>query len=102
MLFRSISPEGCAAILWKTGDKAPDAAKALRLTAEDLLEFGVVDEVLPEPLGGAHRDPAATIRVVRERILQLLSELKGMRIEELQERRYQKFRRMGALAATGV
>ena len=100
--YSVISPEGCAAILWKTGDRAPEAAKALRLTAEDLLEFGVVDEIIPEPMGGAHRDPAATVHAVRERILAALADLKTLKVEELLERRYRKFRQMGALAATRV
>ena len=100
--YSVISPEGCAAILWKSGEKAPEAAKALRLTAEDLLELGVIDEIIPEPLGGAHRDPPGTIRTVRDRILHVLAELRAVRMEELQERRYLKFRRMGALAPTGV
>jgi acetyl-CoA carboxylase carboxyl transferase subunit alpha len=96
--YSVISPEGCAAILWKASDRAPEAAQALRLTAEDLVELGVVDEIVPEPLGGAHRDPAQAIRIVRDKILAYLRELKALSAEERIEARYEKFRRIGALA----
>jgi len=93
--YSVISPEGCAAILWKERTNAPEAAEALKLTAEDLLELGIIDEVLAEPLGGAHRNPqemAQTINVALKRYLKELSELSA---EELLKRRYEKFRKIG-------
>ncbi len=93
--YSVISPEGCAAILWKSGDKAPEAAEALKLTAGDLKSLGVVDDVLPEPLGGAHRNPEETLATVREWVLEGLDSLSGMAPEELMERRFRKFREMG-------
>ncbi|GAB4152142.1 MAG: acetyl-CoA carboxylase carboxyltransferase subunit alpha [Planctomycetota bacterium] len=93
--YSVISPEGCAAILWKSGEKAPDAAEALKLTGKDLLGLGLVDEVIQEPLGGAHRDPKATIEAVQAKILAWLAELSEIPIDDLLERRYRKFRGMG-------
>jgi acetyl-CoA carboxylase carboxyl transferase subunit alpha len=93
--YSVISPEGCAGILWKDGKRAEQAARALKLTSSDLLRMHIVDEVIPEPLGGAHRDHramAATLKQSLERAVQRLSLLP---IETLLERRYQKFRRMG-------
>ncbi len=93
--YSVISPEGCAAILWKSGEKAPEAAAALRLTAPDLLKNGIVDDVIPEPLGGAHRHPEATIANVRNWILDWLDRLSPLAPEELLQRRYERFRAMG-------
>jgi acetyl-CoA carboxylase carboxyl transferase subunit alpha len=93
--YSVISPEGCAAILWKSGDKAPEAAEALKLTAPDLMDMGIVDQVIREPLGGAHRHPAATIANVRAWILQTLDELEGVPADVLVRRRHDKFRAMG-------
>lgn len=93
--YSVISPEGCAAILWKSGERAPEAAAALKLTAQDLLDLGVIDEVIPEPLGGAHRDPAAMVATVRERVLGHFEALRKVPLDELIERRYQKFRHIG-------
>ena len=93
--YSVISPEGCAAILWKSGEKAPEAAEALKLTGPDLLRLGLVDKVLDEPLGGAHRDPKATVRTVKEQIVAWLQELAELSTEELLEQRYRKFRGMG-------
>ncbi|MGK0153090.1 MAG: acetyl-CoA carboxylase carboxyl transferase subunit alpha, partial [Neolewinella sp.] len=93
--YSVISPEGCAAILWKSGDKAPEAADALKLTSKDLLRLGLVDKVIPEPLGGAHRDQKGTIANVRAQLDEWLNELKGIEISELLEQRYRKFRQMG-------
>ena len=93
--YSVISPEGCAAILWKSGEKAPDAAEALKLTSADLLRLGLVDEVIEEPLGGAHRDPQATIDQVRTHVLRWLDELAGVPIDDLLEQRSRKFREMG-------
>jgi len=94
-VYSVIPPEGCAAILWRDKNRAPDAAAALRMTARDALELGVVEEVLPEPLGGAHRDPAAMAATVKEAILRHLWELEKLPTEELISERYRRFRRMG-------
>ncbi|MBE3069670.1 MAG: acetyl-CoA carboxylase carboxyltransferase subunit alpha [Planctomycetes bacterium] len=90
-----ITPEGCAAILWRTADKAPDAAKALRLTAPDLKGFGVVDDIVPEPLGAAHRNPREMATTLERRIGRHLRELKQVPTDELLERRYAKLRGVG-------
>ena len=95
--YSVISPEGCAAILWKDGARAPEAAEVLKLTAKDLLALGIIDEVIPEPLGGAHRDPEKTALNVKETIQKNLKELKGLNPEELLKLRYKKFRGMGAV-----
>ena len=94
--YSVISPEGCAAILWKSGEKAPEAAEALKLTSADMVRLGLVDEVVQEPLGGAHRDNKAAIELVRAQLEKWLVELKALPKEELMEQRYQKFRHMGA------
>jgi acetyl-CoA carboxylase carboxyl transferase subunit alpha len=93
--YSVISPEGCAAILWKSGEKAPEAAEALKLTSKDLLRLGLVDKVIPEPLGGAHRDQKGAIANVRSQIEAWLTELKALDAVELMEQRYRKFRQMG-------
>ena len=93
--YSVISPEGCAAILWKDQDKKTEAAEALRLSAPDLLELGVVDGVLAEPLGGAHADPEATCQRVGDNLEAALAELDGLSTDELLAQRYRKFRRMG-------
>ncbi len=93
--YSVISPEGCAAILWKENSKAPEAAQALRLTARDLLELGLIDGIVSEPLGGAHRDFDETAGNVQRVIDKALEELKEIPPKELIEKRYQKFRQMG-------
>jgi len=95
--YSVISPEGCAAILWKDGSKAPEAASALKLTSEHLKDLELVDEVIPEPLGGAHRDPNAMAFVMRDRILKKLKELKTLGVDELMAQRYKKYRSIGNL-----
>ena len=97
--YSVISPEGCAAILWKETSRAPDAAKALKLTAQDLVELGVIDEVIKEPLGGAHRDFEQTAENIRKAVNKALEELKEIPKKELPEARYQKFRKMGVFAS---
>ena len=94
--YSVISPEGCAAILWKDGARSEDAAKALKLTASDLVELGVIDDVIPEPLGGAHRDFEATAENIRKAVDKSLKELREIPRKELPALRYQKFRKMGA------
>jgi len=93
--YSVISPEGCAAILWKNSAKAPEASETLKLTADELKERGIIDEVIPEPLGGAHREPEAMAKILKEAILRSIKELKGIPIEELLKRRYNKFRSIG-------
>jgi len=96
--YSVISPEGCAAILWKSGNKAPEAAEALKLTAKDLLEMGLIDEILPEPLGGAHRDSQRTAEDLKEAINRNLKALNSLSTTKLLELRYEKFRKMGKFA----
>jgi acetyl-CoA carboxylase carboxyl transferase subunit alpha len=93
--YSVISPEGCAAILWKSGEKAPEAAEALKLTSKDLLGFGLVDKVIDEPMGGAHRDPKTTVERVKVQILDWIAELSALPVEQLLAQRFEKFRRMG-------
>ncbi|PIQ89159.1 MAG: acetyl-CoA carboxylase carboxyl transferase subunit alpha [Candidatus Omnitrophica bacterium CG11_big_fil_rev_8_21_14_0_20_42_13] len=95
--YSVISPEGCAAILWKSSGKAAEAAEALKLTAGDLLKAGLVDEVIPEPLGGAHNDPEKTANNIKETLIRYLEELSHIPQEELLEQRYEKFRRVGRI-----
>ncbi|MBI1870250.1 MAG: acetyl-CoA carboxylase carboxyltransferase subunit alpha [Chlamydiae bacterium] len=93
--YSVISPEGCASILWREKGKMVDAAEALKLTAYDLLSLGIVDEIIPEPIGGAHHDYEITARHLRKTVQKHLLELIKMGSEELIETRYQKFRKMG-------
>ncbi len=94
--YSVISPEGCAAILWKDRLKAPEASEVLKLTAKDLIGLGIIDGEIPEPLGGAHRDPEKTANSVKKFIKRALKELKTVSPEKLTEKRYEKFRRMGS------
>lgn len=93
--YSVISPEGCAAILWKDGSKAPEAAEVLKLTAQDLLKMGIIDEIIPEPLGGAHRDPENTAQELKKTLKKYLKELNDLDKEELLKLRYQKYRNIG-------
>jgi acetyl-CoA carboxylase carboxyl transferase subunit alpha len=93
--YSVISPEGCAAILWKDGERTPDAAAALRLTSKDLLELGMIDAVIPEPLGGAHRAPTVAMDEVKRTILGELARFDAFDPGELVASRRKKFRRMG-------
>ena len=93
--YSVISPEGCAAILWKHRKHAPEAAAALRLTADDLQEFGLIDGIIPEPLGGAHRDALAVSASLTESIASALSTLHEIPMKKLLDERYAKFRGMG-------
>lgn len=94
--YSVISPEGCAAILWKHRKHAPEAAEAMKLTAKDLFALGLVDGVIPEPIGGAHRDMAATATAVESAIAESLAELTQLDQQTLLDRRYEKFRQFGA------
>ncbi len=95
--YSVISPEGCAAILWKDRLKAPEAAEVLKLTAKDLIELEIIDDEIPEPLGGAHRDPEKAAQAVKKCIKKALKELKAIPVDKLLEKRYKKFRNMGDL-----
>jgi acetyl-CoA carboxylase carboxyl transferase subunit alpha len=95
-VYSVISPEGCASILWRDQAKAREAAESMRVTAADCKALGVVDEVIPEPPGGAHADPVATIESAGRRLADHLALLQRLPMEELLDRRYRKFRVMGA------
>jgi acetyl-CoA carboxylase carboxyl transferase subunit alpha len=90
-VYSVISPEGCASILWRTADKAADAAEAMKITAQDLLSLGVVDRIVSEPVGGAHRDPQGAIKGLKEAILEELSGCSALGGEELLKQRRAKY-----------
>jgi acetyl-CoA carboxylase carboxyl transferase subunit alpha len=94
-VYSVISPEGCASILWRDATKAPEMAQALRLTAPDLKDLDVIDEIIPEPAGAAHSDPQGTIEAVGRVLERQLAELLPFSPDELVEQRYQRFRRIG-------
>jgi len=94
-IYSVISPEGCASILWRDSGKAMEAAEALKLTAQDLFEFGIVDEIIPEPLGGAHWDPNLTASNLKEALLRNLELYKDFDREKVKEERIKKFRSFG-------
>ena len=94
-VYSVISPEGCASILWRDGKQGAKAAEALRLAAPDLEQLGIVDGVLPEPVGGAHRDPATAAATLRRALIENLDELSGVSGEELVRRRAKRFRQLG-------
>jgi acetyl-CoA carboxylase carboxyl transferase subunit alpha len=96
--YSVISPEGCASILWKSSTKASTAAEVLKLTGEDLLRLGIIDEVIPEPLGGAHHDPKRTADSIKASLKAGLKELSSLGTEELLAQRYMKFRKMGVFS----
>jgi acetyl-CoA carboxylase carboxyl transferase subunit alpha len=100
-IYSVISPEGCAAILWKDGGKGRVAAESLKMTATDLHRLGVIDEVIKEPLGGAHRNPRKMGEDLKEAIERHLSQLEKMNLDELLKLRYEKFRRMGSFIDDG-
>ncbi len=97
-VYAVISPEGCASILWRTADKAADAAEAMKVTAQDLIALGVIDRVVAEPLGGAHRDPAAAILSLGDAIEAALAALDDKSPEALRKARREKFLKMGRAA----
>jgi acetyl-CoA carboxylase carboxyl transferase subunit alpha len=94
-IYSVISPEGCASILWRTADKAADAAEAMKVTAQDLLALKVIDRIVAEPIGGAHRDPQAAAETLSAAIVQELDELTGKNVRELQRMREDRFLRIG-------
>lgn len=93
--YSVISPEGCAAILWKHRQHAPEAAAALKLSAQDLQQLGIIDGVIPEPLGGAHNDHATAAAALKSSVLEHLAQLEGLSVDALLDQRYQKFRAYG-------
>jgi len=100
--YSVISPEGCAGILWKHSKHADKAARALRFTSSDLMELGIVEEVVAEPLGGAHRNHRQAAMHLKGSILAALKSLESLSVEELLERRYQRYRRIGVFEETGA
>ena len=94
-IYSVISPEGCASILWRSADKAQEAATALKITAQDLLQLKVIDAIVPEPVGGAHRAPVETIEAVADQIEQGLKEMEGLSGDEILRQRRAKFLAMG-------
>lgn len=101
-IYSVISPEGCASILWKDAKKADEAAEALKLTAKDLKEFGIIDDIIPEPLGGAHRDPITSINDFKRYVLKHISELEKLSPEERLRLRREKYRSMGTFTEKEV
>ena len=95
-VYSVISPEGCASILWKDAEKMREAAEALRLTADDLYALGVTDQIIQEPLGGAHRNPEQTIESVKVTIDSMLSALKSKKPKDLINERRKKFLKLGS------
>jgi len=96
--YSVISPEGCAAILWRDAGQMSQAAAALKLTSEDLTRHGIIDEIIPEPLGGGHYDPERMAATLKERLLVYLDRLAVVKPDDLLERRYQKFRELGVVS----
>jgi len=93
--YSVISPEGCAAILWRDSTNAPQAAEAMKVTAEDLMELNVIDKIVEEPEGGAHRDPEKAAEIVKSELLKALTELSEISVDKLLEMRVEKFSKMG-------
>jgi acetyl-CoA carboxylase carboxyl transferase subunit alpha len=94
-VYSVISPEGCASILWRTAEKAPQAAEAMKVTAQDLAELGVIDRIIGEPMGGAHRNPAATATALGDALHEELDALSGKSAKQLRRIREDRFLRIG-------
>ena len=101
-IYSVISPEGCASILWKSADKAPDAAETLGITANRLKTLGLIDKVIGEPLGGAHRDPGAMMQTLRKSLQEALSDAQEMPVEQLIERRFERLMAYGKFKEAAV
>jgi acetyl-CoA carboxylase carboxyl transferase subunit alpha len=97
-IYSVIPPEGCAAILWRAPERGPDAAAALQLTSDSAMKYGLIDEILPEPVGGAHRDPVEAAAIVKAAIKRHLGELNKLSKKRIKDERYAKFRSMGNFA----
>jgi acetyl-CoA carboxylase carboxyl transferase subunit alpha len=93
--YSVISPEGCASILWKSADKAPEAAETLAITAPRLKALGLIDKIVAEPLGGAHRDPAQMAGLLKKALVDALRGFHGVETQELIDKRYDRIRAMG-------
>lgn len=100
-IYSVASPEAAASIIWRDSAKAPDAARAMRITAQDLLELGIIDEIVPEPSGGAHTDMATMVATLGDAIRRHLAELLTLDIETLLERRYTRYRAIGRYEEDG-
>ena len=94
-IYSVISPEGCASILWRSADRAQDAADAMKLTAQNLLELKVIDEIVPEPIGGAHRDPETSMAALEAAVIKFLAEFDGMSRGQIRSQRREKFLEIG-------
>lgn len=100
--YSVITPEGCAAILWKDGTAAPKAAEALKVSADHLERLGVASEVVPEPTGGAHNDPGQAASALQSALAKHLNDLRGLTIDQLMDARYERYRRLGVYEEAGV
>ncbi|MDB5036353.1 MAG: Acetyl-CoA carboxylase, alpha subunit [Chlorobi bacterium] len=100
--FSVIAPESCSSILWKSWDYKEQAAEALRLTARDLVEMGIADSIIPEPVGGAHRTPAVAAELLKSALVETLNELSAYPIDQLLERRHQRYMGMGVWESEGI
>jgi acetyl-CoA carboxylase carboxyl transferase subunit alpha len=100
--YSVITPEGCASILWKGSEHAPKAAAALKMTSRDLLGFGIIDEIIPEPLGGAHRDHREAAASLKSFLIHTVRQLREVPIDQLLDRRYNKYRKIGVFLETTV
>lgn len=101
-VYTVATPEACAAILWKDAGKAPQAAEALKITASDLKNLGIIDQILPEPVGGAHANPIKAAEMLKTALLENLDQLQQMTSQQRRELRYEKFRRMGMFMEVSV
>ncbi|MGL5964505.1 MAG: carboxyl transferase domain-containing protein, partial [Fusobacteriaceae bacterium] len=99
-VYSVISPEGCAAILYKDSSRAPEAAENLKISADSLLKLGVIDGIIPEPIGGAHRDYSLTAQNLKQVVLKTFEELESLDSDTLLEKRYKKYRNMGKFLET--
>jgi acetyl-CoA carboxylase carboxyl transferase subunit alpha len=97
-VYTVATPEACAAILWRDAGKAPQAAAALKITARDLKDLGILDQILPEPVGGAHSDPLEAASILKEALLKNLETLTQLTGQQRRELRYQKFRSIGVFS----
>ncbi|MEW6499617.1 MAG: acetyl-CoA carboxylase carboxyl transferase subunit alpha, partial [Cyanobacteriota bacterium] len=101
-VYTVATPEACAAILWKDSSKSPQAAASLKITSTDLKELGILDEILAEPVGGAHSDPLAAASILKDALLRNIETLSQMSSQERRELRYQKFRSIGVFTEVAV
>jgi acetyl-CoA carboxylase carboxyl transferase subunit alpha len=96
-IYSVIPPEGCAALVWRDASKKAEAAEALKLTAPDLVNFGIIDDIIREPIGGAHTDHDAAAAFIDQTLVRELAEVSALDVDERLQRRYDKFRSMGRL-----